>query len=124
MNPAVSSIQTVLDSASFRNDIMPVLRQTCGSSGACHGGVAPQAGLNLQDDSLAYATLVDVVSANRPPMVRVRPGLPDSSFMYRVMIANPTYRLGFYRMPLTSLPLPFETTETIRNWIIKGALYN
>ncbi len=127
MNPAIDRIQVPLDSASFKNDIMPVLRVTCGSSGACHGVVgnsSPQLGLNLQNDSAAYASLVNVPSSNFPNMMRVRPGLPDSSFMYRVLIPNPTYRLGYYRMPLTQLPLPFETTETIRNWILKGALNN
>jgi hypothetical protein len=127
MNPAIDRIQVPLDSASFKNDIMPVLRTTCGSSGACHGVVGtagPVLGLNLQNDSAAYASLVNVVAVNAPSMMRVRPGLPDSSFMYRVLIPNPTYRLGYYRMPLTQLPLPFETTETIRNWILKGALNN
>ena len=127
MNPAIDRFQVPLDSASFRNDLMPVLRVTCGSSGACHGVVGtsgPQLGLNLQDDSLAYASLVNVQSSNFPNMMRVRPGLPDSSFMYRVLIPNPTYRLGYHRMPLTELPLPFEVTETIKNWIVKGALNN
>jgi hypothetical protein len=127
LNPAIDRFQVPLDSASFKNDLMPVFRATCGSSGACHGvvdGVAPQLGLNLEDDSLAYASIVNVPSSNFPNMMRVRPGLPDSSFMYRVLIPNPTYRLGYHRMPLTELPLPFEVTETIRNWIVKGALNN
>lgn len=127
MNPAIDRFQVPLDSASFKYDLMPVFRATCGSSGACHGVVGtsgPTLGLNLEDDSLAYASLVNVPSSNFPNMMRVRPGLPDSSFMYRVLIPIPAYRLGYHRMPLTELALPFEVTETIKNWITKGALNN
>ena len=128
MDPAVNHIQTVIADPSFSGDLMPVLRATCGSSGACHGqglGNGPQLGLILDDDSLAYATLVNVVSTRRGPMLRVKPGFPDSSFMYRVLSSDTAYRLGYpWRMPLTQYALPFETRETIKNWISKGAKNN
>ncbi len=123
MNPAVSQIQTVIDSPSFSGDIMPVLKYTCGSSGACHGGATAQLGLRLDDDSLAYASIVNVV-ATRVNMPRVLPFKPDSSFLFRVLSDTDTVRLGFYRMPLTRYGLPYETRMTIKNWILKGALNN
>ena len=123
MNPAVDQIQTVIDSPSFRNDIMPVLKYTCGSSGGCHGGLAPQRGLHLDDDSLAYASTVNVIAVN-VNMPRIRPFKPDSSFLFRVLSDTDTVRLGFYRMPLTRYSLPYETRQTIKNWILKGALDN
>jgi hypothetical protein len=123
MDPAVNHIQTVIADPSFKNDLMPVLRATCGSSGACHGSESPIFGLDLENDSLAYLNLVGHASTNGP-MPRVTPGKPDSSWMYRVLSTDPTYRLGYYRMPLTEYALPFETRETIKNWITKGALNN
>lgn len=123
-NPATNRIQVVLDSASFKQDIMPVLRATCGASPACHGGLSPAQGLKLDEDSAAYASLVNQVSIFAAPMMRIRPGLPDSSFMYRVLSLDPAYRLNYYRMPLTQFAVPEETRLTIRNWIQKGALYN
>jgi len=123
MDPAVNRIQTVIANPSFRNDLMPVLRFTCGSSSACHGSGSPAQGLDLENDSLAYVSLV-----NHPAifvaMPRVTPGKPDSSFFYRVLSTDPAYRLNYLRMPLTELALPLETRETIKNWISKGALNN
>ena len=132
MDPAVNHIQVRIADPSFTNDIMPVLRQTCASSGACHGngavagnGNGPQLGLDMSTDSAAYANLVNVVSQRRAPMLRVKPGFSDSSFMYRVLYSDQAYRLGYpYRMPLTEYALPSELVLTIGNWINKGAKFN
>ena len=132
MDPAVNHIQVPITDPSFTNDIMPVLRATCASSGACHGngtvagtGNGPQLGLDMSTDSAAYANLVNVVSQRRAPMLRVMPGFPDSSFMFRVLSSNQSIRLGYpYRMPLTEYALPTETQQTIANWITKGAQFN
>jgi len=128
---AVDQIQVPLDSASFRKDIYPVLKATCAASGACHLGPNAPAGnitvqMDLSTDSAAYANLVNVPSQGRPtpPMMRVLPFKSDSSFMYRVITTDPTYRLGYYRMPVATYALPSATVETIKNWIDKGALYN
>ncbi|HEY2805763.1 MAG TPA: hypothetical protein VGI92_07895 [Gemmatimonadales bacterium] len=123
LNPAASQIQTVIDSPSFKNDIMPVLKYTCGSSGACHGGATPQLGLNLEVDSLAYAATVNVI-AQRENMARILPFKPDSSFLFLVLSDTASVRLNYYRMPLTRYSLPQETRLTIKNWILKGALNN
>jgi hypothetical protein len=131
IDTAVNQIQAPLDSASFRKDIYPVLKATCASSGACHLGPNAPAGnavvqMDLSTDSAAYANLINVPSQGRPnpPMMRVRPFKSDSSFMYRVITTDPTYRLFYYRMPVAPYALPSATVETIKNWIDKGALYN
>jgi hypothetical protein len=131
IDAAVDQIQVPLDSASFRKDIYPVLKATCAASGACHLGPNAPAGnivvqLDLSTDSAAYANLVNVPSQGRPnpPMMRVLPFKSDSSFMYRVITTDPTYRLGYYRMPVAPYAMPAATVESIRNWIDKGALYN
>jgi len=129
IDTAVNQIQTPLDSASFRKDIYPVLKATCAASGACHLGPNAPAGnavvqMDLSTDSAAYANLINVPSQGRPPMMRVRPFKSDSSFMYRVITRDPTYRLSYYRMPVAPYAMPDATVETIKNWIDKGALYN
>jgi len=120
---AVNSITTPIATPSFRADIAPILAETCASSGACHGGTSPQLGMNLGLGQ-AYANLVNVPSRTITGMMRVRPGLPDSSFMFRVLSQDQNYRLGFYRMPLTEVPMPQPVVETIRNWILQGASDN
>ena len=130
IDAAVDQIQVPLDSASFRKDIYPVLKATCAASGACHLGPNAPAGnvvqMDLSTDSAAYANLINVPSQGRPspPIMRVRPFKSDSSFMYRVITTDPTYRLGYYRMPVATYALPSATVETIKNWIDKGALFN
>jgi hypothetical protein len=128
---AVNQIQVPLDSASFRKDIYPVLKATCAASSACHLGPNAPAGnttvqMDFSTDSAAYANLINVPSQGRPnpPIMRVRPFKSDSSFMYRVITTDPTYRLGYYRMPVAPYALPSPTVETIKNWIDKGALFN
>jgi len=125
---AVDQIQVPIDSASFRKDIYPVLKETCASSAACHFGpgapAAPQVTLDMSSDSAAYANLVNVVSQRRSPLMRVLPGKADSSFMFLVLSDTASVRLGYYRMPLTRYQLPLPLRLTIKNWINKGALYN
>jgi len=123
IDPAYNAIQAPILDPSFRNDIMPIFRQTCGSSSACHGGATPQVGLKLDDDSAAYATTVNVASG-RVPLLRVKPGDADSSFLYLVLRDTASVRLFYYRMPLTRYQLPYPTRETIRNWINQGAKDN
>jgi hypothetical protein len=128
MDPAINHIQENIVDPSFQADLMPVLRATCASSGACHGsgnGNGPQLGLDMSTDSAAYANLVNVVSQRRGPMLRVKPGFADSSFMYRVLFSDTATRLGYpYRMPLTEYALPGPTVQAIANWINKGAKFN
>jgi hypothetical protein len=124
LNPASSFIQTPIADPSFHFDIMPVLSQTCATSHACH--LAPDTTRpDLEADSIAYATLVNVNSHARPGVLRVKPGFADSSFLYLVLHDTLSIRLGYpYRMPLTRYPLPFPTIETIKNWINQGAKNN
>ncbi|MFI5279939.1 MAG: hypothetical protein ACHQU1_05560 [Gemmatimonadales bacterium] len=125
LNPASSFIQTPIVDPSFQFDIMPVLSQTCATSHACHLAPPDTTRPNLESDSSAYATLVNVMSHARPGVLRVKPGFADSSFFYLVLHDSAGIRLGYpYRMPLTRYPLPFPTTETIKNWINLGAKNN
>lgn len=123
---ASDHITTAIANPSFGRDIAPVLRQTCASASACHGLPAGQLGLVLEGpDSALYAHLVNVPSAYDTAYVRVKPGQPDSSWMYMVLSDSPSVRQNFpYRMPLTELPLAPAVRQTIRNWIANGAPLN
>ena len=123
INPEFNENPTDFDDPSFALDIMPIIKQTCASSGSCHFGPNAAEGLRLDDDSVAYANLVNVPAINAA-MMRIRPLLPESSFAFRVLSESTTVRLGYYRMPLSEYLLPFETREMIRNWIVEGAQNN
>ena len=123
---ASDRITTPIANPSFSGDIAPVLRQTCASASACHGLPTGQLGLVLEgSDSAIYAHLVNVRSVYDSTFLRVKPGVPDSSWMYMVLSDSPSVRQNFpYRMPLTQLPLPLAVRQTIRNWIANGAPAN
>ncbi len=123
---ASDRITTPIANPSFSTDIAPVLRQTCASASACHGLPTGQLGLVLEgSDSAIYAHLVNVRAVYDSTFMRVRPGVPDSSWMFMVLSDSPSVRQNFpYRMPLTQLPLPTPVRLTIRNWIVNGAPAN
>ena len=119
---AIDRIQTPIATPSWRNDIAPILNETCASSGACHGGATPQEGLNLETDS-SYANVVNVVTNYGPTLVI--PGDSVNSFLVRVMSTDVAVRAGYpYRMPLTEIPMPGVVVQTIKNWIAQGAADN
>jgi hypothetical protein len=120
MTTAVNTIEVAIADPSWRFDIAPVLNETCASSGACHGGANPANGMNLEAGQ-SYANVVNVASVAFPQFMRVRPGQPDSSFLYLATSPVVAERQGYFRMPLTEYPLPDPVRQTIRNWIADGA---
>jgi hypothetical protein len=122
---AVNRIPVAIANPSFAQDIAPLLDRTCAASGACHFGPNAREGLDLSLGR-AYAEIVNVTPTTSflAAPYRVRPGFPDSSFLYRVLSMDPVVRIGYTRMPLTPDPLPQPVVETIRNWIGNGAPNN
>jgi hypothetical protein len=120
MTTAVSTIEVAIADPSWQYDIAPILSETCASSSACHGGAAPANGMNLEVGQ-SYQNVVNVASVAFPQYLRVRPGVPDSSFLYLATSPSVAERQGYYRMPLTEYPLPDPVRQTIRNWILDGA---
>jgi hypothetical protein len=98
---------------SFANDIQPVFAVNCVG---CHGN---SGGLSLKASG-AYANLVNTTSFNYGPLVRVVPGKPEESVLYRKLSGDPT--VGSSMPP--SGPLDAATLELIRVWIAEGALNN
>jgi len=83
--------------------------------------------LVLVDAATSYANLVNVPAANisgtQTGLVRVVPGNPTSSFLLTKVampaVFDPLYGL---RMPNTGTPLPAAQIDSIRAWILRGAL--
>lgn len=123
INPEYNSQPTSFADPSFSRDIMPILSQTCASAGACHLGPNAAAGLRLDDNSLAYAAMINVPSGFTT-IPRVRPSRKDSSTVWLLLQDSIATRLTYYRMPLTQLMLPQETIELIGNWVAQGAKNN
>lgn len=82
----------------------------------CHGTAAPQGGMLLQDRF--HEVLVDVPSSQWPDQIRVVPGDPEASLMYR-KVAGTQAPHGL-PMPM-GLPLDPALAEEIKAWIEAGA---
>lgn len=84
---------------------------------ACHTGANAPLGLRL-DEGASYALLVNAPSSEVGTLLRVNPGNPDSSYLIQKL--EGTAQVGG-RMPLNGTPLPQETIDEIRQWILEGA---
>lgn len=111
------------DSITFSGDVQPVFTFNCAFSG-CHAGTQPQQGMNLSA-GLAYANIVDVPSVEVPGMRRVRPSLPDSSYLvHKVQGTHASVGGNGDRMPLGGAPLTDAEIARLRGWILLGAKNN
>lgn len=97
----------------FGADVQPIFTASCVS---CHGGAAPQLGLDLGEGA-AYAALVGVDSASQPGTLRVAPGDPAASLL--LLKVGPTPPVGG-RMPLGGA-LSDAEIATLEAWVAAGA---
>jgi len=102
-------------SADFQSIQANVFTPICAQ---CHIGASAPQGLQL-DAAHSYALLVGVPSNEKPTVLRVKPGDPDSSYMYQKITGASGIAGG--QMPLGQTPLPAATIAAIRQWIINGA---
>jgi hypothetical protein len=106
--------------STLSGNVQPIFTQTCAISLACHqqGGAGI---LNLQAGA-AYASTVGVTTAQSGAAGKplVDPFGIDSSYLYDKVtgegVATP--------MPLGGPPIPPDQMDTIRNWILEGAVNN
>lgn len=82
---------------------------------SCH---PPNASLNLGQGA-SYGNLVNVPSTQQPALMRVKPGDPDASYLYRKINGVPG--ISGSRMPKGGPALSPEKTQLLRNWILDGA---
>ena len=119
-NPVGPPVAT--DSVTFAAHIQPILSANCALSG-CHAGTSPAMGMNLSA-GLAYANTVDL-PAMEAPLRRIRPLLPDSSYLvHKIQGTQGTVGGSGGQMPLGLTPLTATQITRIRAWILLGAKNN
>jgi mono/diheme cytochrome c family protein len=89
----------------FVNDVLPIIQSNCAFSG-CHGGGSAADGIELS----TYNGIMDIVN----------PGNPNDSELYDVI----TETGGDIMPPSPYAPLSSEQIQTIREWILQGAVNN
>lgn len=111
--PPPAGPTTVPDSVSFKNHIQPIFSARCAVSG-CHVSPNPRAGLILTE-GVAWANIVNVPAQNFTG-IRVSPFDPDNSILWLLLESN--------QMPAKGGPLTSVQKQTIKKWIVQGALDN
>lgn len=97
-----ASLPAASERVDFESEVRPILASRCLK---CHGGDAPEGGLNLADRQSAIDSGA------------ILPGQPDDSpLLQRVTAADPSER-----MPPEGKPLETEQLTTLRRWVASGA---
>ena len=108
--------------ATLSGDVQPIFSSNCAFSG-CHAGSNPELGLDLSPGQ-TFGNLVDVPSV-QAPLARVRPLLPDSSYLvHKIQGTQASVGGSGERTPLTGGALTADEIAVIRDWIEAGALDN
>jgi hypothetical protein len=93
------------------------------SSAPCHGVNNPAKGMSLTTAN-AYDALVGVPSTERPDLMRVNPGDPETSYLWiKLGQGNQDLRDGV-TMPSGESLLPQAELDNIEQWILAGAPQN
>ncbi len=108
---------SIKEDPSFAGDIQPIFTANCALQN-CHAAPG-QEGMVLSQ-GVAYSNIVNVNSNEVPSLMRVRPTLPDSSYL--VLKTEGRQSVGT-QMPPTG-PLGSSEIQLIRNWATKGAQDN
>ena len=103
LGPTLSSIQA--------NIFTPICTR-------CHTGASSPLGLAL-DAGVSRGNLVGITSVERPDLMRVSAGNPDTSYIVWKIEGRAGITGG--RMPLGLAPLSTEQIDAIRGWIENGA---
>jgi hypothetical protein len=107
--------------ATLSADVQPILSVSCALSG-CHVGPNAVLGQDLSAGR-TFGSVVDVPSVEAPALRRVRPFLPDSSYLvHKIQGTQATVGGSGDRMPLIGGPLTEDEIAVIRAWIAAGAL--
>ena len=108
---------------SLARDVQPIFTLRC-TTRFCHGVESQVALLNLAPGA-SHGALVDVVSATAAchTFVRVRPALPDQSYLIWKLAGGGACLSGG-RMPKDAPALTAAELTSIRTWIAEGAKPN
>ena len=103
----------------FERDIQPIFTARCATA-SCHNLATQQLGLNLQA-GYAYDEIVNEDSPTSHGMPYIFPLKADSSWLVRMIQADPGRRFFVERMPLGRAPLTDNQIATIVQWVGSGA---
>lgn len=99
----------------LENEVQSIFAASCARAG-CHAGPSPQKGMNLSPDQFR-ASIVEQPSKEKPELLRVDPGAPDSSYLVHKIEGHSTIEGA--QMPLAGDKLSEKEISTIRQWITK-----
>lgn len=103
-------------SATFTRVQNEIFTPTCANLG-CHDPLGQQSQMVLSPGR-AYASTVNVASVEMPNLMRVRPGDPANSYLYRKITGA---GITGDRMPLSLPALSDAQLRLVRDWIRRGA---
>lgn len=121
-------IPAAVAAPTFRTDILPALRQSCGASSAtsCHGGNTPPGHVSYDVSRSAaevYGALYGVAPASAPAgWLLVAPGDLAHSWIVEKVTKDQPGGTGYgARMPYGAPDLCAPTLQTLESWIVAGA---
>ncbi len=114
--PANGGGDPIDPTATFTRVQTEVFTPTCAQAG-CHSTVGTQSQLVLTP-ARSYAATVGVASVQMPQVLRVAPGDPTGSYLYRKITGA---GITGDRMPQGLPPLPDDKIKLVRDWIRRGA---
>lgn len=93
--------------------VQSIFNASCARAG-CHAGPTPQQGMSLTPSSF-YESTVGEPSREKPTLLRVHPGQPDSSYLVHKIEGRSS--IEGVQMPFAGQQLSSEEIGTIRDWI-------
>ena len=102
--------------ATFTRVQNEIFTPTCANLG-CHDPLGQQSQMVLSPGR-AYASTVNVASVEMPSLMRIKPGDPANSYLYRKITGA---GITGDRMPLSLPPLSDAQLKLVRDWIRRGA---
>lgn len=93
--------------------VVEIFNRSCTGAG-CHSGTNPQMGLKLTEEAY-FQTTVNRASVEKPDLLRINPGKPDSSYL--VMKIIDAENITGLQMPFGRDPLTESEISTIVDWI-------
>lgn len=105
-------------------ELSAIMNNNCAFSG-CHGqiGANPIGRPMVLTAGQSYMNIVNVPSTQMPLLARVRPGLPDSSYLYQKLLGAPGIQ-GVQMPPGGNPNITPAVVDRFRQWIALGALNN